>query len=61
MANPGSGHPQVVSAPLGTEQVVSSILDSVGYISHVHRAYDYLDSFGVPGYIWLDTKIVLKM
>ena len=30
------------------EQVVSSIPGSVGYISHVHRAYDYLGPFGVP-------------
>ena len=33
--------------PLGTEQVVSSIPGSVGYISHVHWAYDYLGPFGV--------------
>ena len=32
---------------LGTEQVASSSPGSVGYISHVHRTYDYLDSFGV--------------
>ena len=30
-----------------TEQVVSSIPGSVGYISHVHGAYDYLGPFGV--------------
>ena len=35
------------SALLGTEQVVSSIPGSVGYISHVHWAYDYLGPFGV--------------
>ena len=35
------------SLPLGTEQVVSSIPGSVGYISHVHWAYDYLGPFGV--------------
>ena len=40
---------------------MSSIPGSVGYISHVHRAYDYLGPFGVPWYIWLDTKIVLKI
>ena len=40
----------VVSAPLGTEQVVSSIPGSVGYISHVHWAYDYLGPFGV---LWI--------
>ena len=34
-----------------TEQVVSSIPGSVGYIiAHVHRAYDYLGSFGV---VWV--------
>ena len=34
----------------------------VGYISHVHWAYEYLGPFGVLWiYIWLDTKIVLKM
>ena len=33
--------------PLGTEQVVSSIPGSVGYISHVHWAYDYLGPFAV--------------
>ena len=38
---------------------MSSIPGSVGYISHVHRAYDYLVLRG-SGYIWLDTKIVLK-
>ena len=32
---------------LQTEQVVSSIPGRVGYISHVHRAYDYLGPFGV--------------
>ena len=51
------------STPLGTEQVVSSIPGSVGYISHVHWAYDYLgDPSWVPsgfsGYIQLDTEIV---
>ena len=46
--------------PLGTEQVVSLIPGSFGYISHVPGAYDYLDPFGFSGYIWLDTKIVLK-
>ena len=35
----------MVSTPLGTEQVVSSIPGSVGYISHVHWAYDYLGPF----------------
>ena len=29
------------------EQVVSSIPGSVGYISHVQRAYNYLGPFGV--------------
>ena len=33
--------------PSGTEQVVSSIPGSVGYISHVHWAYDYSGPFGV--------------
>ena len=34
---------------------------SVGYISHVHRSYDYTQvPSGFSGYIWLDTKIVLK-
>ena len=52
----------VVSAPAGTEQVVSLIPGSVGYIFHVHWAYDYLGPFGVLWvYIWLDTKIVLKI
>ena len=37
----------VVSAPAWTEQVVSSIPGRVGYISHVHWAYDYLGLFGV--------------
>ena len=37
-----------------------SIPGSVGYISHLHRAYDYLGPSGFSGYIWLDTKIVLK-
>ena len=47
---------------LGTEQVVSSIPGSVGYIFHVHWAYDYLGPFGVLWvYIWLDTKIVFKI
>ena len=40
---------------------MSSIPGSVGYISHVHRAYDYPPvPSGFSGYIWLDTKIVLK-
>ena len=44
-----------------TEQVVGSIPGSVGYISHVHRAYDYPPvPSGFSGYIWLDPKIVLK-
>ena len=33
--------------PIGTEQVVSSIPGSVGYISHVHWAYDYIGLFWV--------------
>ena len=33
-----------------TEQVASSSLGSVGYISHVHRAYDHSGPFGV---LWL--------
>ena len=49
--------PSGIGSPLETEQVVSSIPGSVRYISHVHRAYDYLGPFGV---LWLDTKIVLK-
>ena len=42
------------------EQVESLIPGSVRYniISHVHTAYDYLGPYS--GYIWLDTKIVLK-
>ena len=32
----------------------------MGYIPHVHWAYDYLGPFGFSGYIWLDTKIVFK-
>ena len=43
------------------EQVVSSIPASVGYISHGHWAYDYLGPFKFSGYIWLDTKNVLKI
>ena len=40
---------------------MGSIPGSVGYISHVHRAYDYPPiSSGFSGYIWHDTKIVLK-
>ena len=37
-----------------------SIPGSVGYISHVYWAYDYLVPSGFSGYIWLDTNIVLK-
>ena len=37
----------VGSLPFGTEQAVSSIPGSVGYISHVHWVYDYLGPFGV--------------
>ena len=37
--------------PLGTEQVVSSIHGSVGYISHVHWAYDYLGP--LIGVLWV--------
>ena len=40
---------------------LSSIPGSVRYISHVHKAYDYPPvPSGFYGYIWLDTKIVLK-
>ena len=39
--------PSGVGSRLGREQVVSSIPGSVGYISHVRRAYDYLGPFGV--------------
>ena len=39
---------------------MSSIPGSVGYVSHVHTVYDYLGPLGFSGYIWLDTKIVLK-
>ena len=49
--------PSGIGSRLGTEQVVSLIPGSVGYISHVDWAYDYSGSFGV---FWLDTKIVLK-
>ena len=41
--------PMVYRLPLGMEQVLSSIPGSVGCISHVHWAYDYLG----PGYIWV--------
>ena len=58
------GHCGLVgSAPLGTEQAANSIPGSVGYISHVHwttRLLYYLVPSGFSGYIWLDTKIVLK-
>ena len=37
----------MVSAPAWDGQVVSSTPGSVGYISHVHWAYDYLGPFGV--------------
>ena len=30
-------------------------------ISHVHRAYNYVGHFGFSGYIWLDTKICVKI
>ena len=34
------------------QQVVSSIPGSVGYISHVHKAYDYLGPFAI---LWVHT------
>ena len=41
------------------ELVASSSPSSVGYISHLHRAYDYSGPFRFFfGYIWIDTKIV---
>ena len=47
--------------PLGTEQVVSSIPGNVGYISHVHCAYDYLGSLrGSLGTYGLTQKLCLK-
>ena len=47
--------------PLGTEQVVSSIPGSVGYIypMFIEPTITRVPS-GFSGYIWLDTKIVFK-
>ena len=38
-----------------TEKIESS--SRINIISHVQRAYDYS---GFSGYVWLNTKIVLK-
>ena len=39
---------------------MSSIPGSVGYISHVHRAYDYLGPSGSLGTYGLTQKLCLK-
>ena len=51
------GTPKNIFKRSKNEKIVSLIPGSVGYISHVHWAYDYLGPFGV---LWVDTKIVLK-
>ena len=44
-----------------SEQVVSSIPGSVGYISHVHRTYKITRvPLRFSWYIWIDTKLCLK-
>ena len=43
-----------------TPKVVSSIPGSVGYISHVHWAYDYLGTFGSLGTYGLTQKLFKK-
>ena len=53
--------PSGIGEPLGEEQVVSSIPGSVGYISYpmfIDPTITWVPS-GFPGYIWLDTKVVL--
>ena len=50
------------NSALGTEQVVSSIPGSVGYISYpmfIEPTITWVPS-GFSEYVWLDTKIVLK-
>ena len=44
---------------LGTEQVASLIPDSVGYPMFIEPLIIQVPT-GFSGYIWLDTKIVLK-
>ena len=52
--------PSVIGSRLGRNRLWVRFLAVSDNISHVHWAYDYSGSFGDPGYIWLDTKIVLK-
>ena len=51
-----------IGAPLGTEQIMSSIPGNVRYISYpwfIEPTITWVHS-GFSGYTWLDTKIVFK-